>query len=113
MLAYFFHHGLVVVINATDEKATEPRALEIAADRFKKAGINETPSISGVATLPQSGVIVTWNDPPSRADDVEDTIHNAIDAEVEQLRSEMQEEIDRQVTRVEQRIDDLEVGDED
>ena len=62
--AFFFSRGLVVVINSADEKAIESRALDIATQQFKEAGIGETPNVIGVAKLPHDGVITAWNNPP-------------------------------------------------
>jgi hypothetical protein len=113
MLAYFFRHGLVVVINSIDQKATEPRALEIAAQMLKEASFTEAPSLSGVAILPQDGVVTAWH----RNDGVysataeyavsEDAVHRIADDKIEALRSEMQEEIDRNVRDLEEKIDSL------
>lgn len=104
MLSYFFHRGLVVTINSDDDTKARQRAYEIAAERI--APFNEEPRLVGHATLPADGVVVTWDrydSEPAEAGVNEDTVHSIVGDEIEKLRSELQGEIDR----VESRVDDI------
>jgi hypothetical protein len=81
MLAYYFHHGFVVVINADDAAANEARAVEIATRQFKESRIADLPSIMGVATLPQDGVVTAWIDHRSPQGDQREAAQRAAQKE--------------------------------
>lgn len=116
MLAYFFHHGLVVTFNSDDDVKSRQRAYEIAAERL--APLNETPALMGHASLPADGVVCTWDrhDEPQEEDggktldrgDVEDIAQRVAADECNRLGDEFREELDRRASEIDRRIDEME-----